>query len=554
MPCRVRASAAFLVYSLWIVVAPARSQEPVHVEGLGALAFPTSGAPEAQGDFLRGVLLLHSFEYGDAAEAFRRAQEIDPDFALAYWGEAMTYTHPVWNEKDREAGARALARYAASPAERAAKAPTERERAYLSAADVLYGEGEKAQVDTAYSLAMERLAAAYPEDREAQLFYALSLLGLSQGARHVPTYMEAGAIALAAFRDNPRHPGAAHYTIHAFDDPTHAVLAMEAARAYRSIAPEAAHAQHMTTHVFLARGMWDDVVEANLRADAVTDRRRADRGLPPTSCGHYNEWLLYGYQQQGRYARAQELLMECFAQAHDERLSERARRSAARAYTYMRNLYLADARAWGGVAANSEVDVAGLPLSVQLMQAWGTGVAALHRGDRQKAEARHAFLRTQGGAVETTWVGPYAPVWRGTLEAMLLADAGDDEAALRAARDAAEYEASLPVDFGPPIAFKPARELEGELLLAHGRAEDAVAVFRLALARTPNRVRSLAGYARAAVAAGRVEEAARAYGTLADLLGGADASLAEVREANDFLADRAPCTLSRAGDTGGCGH
>lgn len=518
------------------VVVPAASQEPTHIDGLGSLSFPNTGAAEAQHDFLRGVLLLHSFEYGYAAEAFRKAQGIDPDFAMAYWGEAMTYTHPVWNQKDAAAASEALARYAPTPEARAAKAPTGRERAYLSAVDVLYGHGEKAALDTLYSVEMRKLASAYADDLEARLFYALSLLGLSQGDRDVPTYVEAGAIALAAFRKNPNQPGAAHYTIHSFDDPTHAILAMEAARAYGPIAPDAAHAQHMTTHIFLARGLWDDVVEANVRADGVADRNLAARNLPPTFCGHYNEWLMYGYQQQGRYADAEALLMGCFAQAHDERFPDGMRQAAAGSYAYMRSLNLADTRDWDGMVASSEVNGSSAAMFVQLSQAWGSGVAALHRGDRSTAEKHYAFLRDKGGSVETAWESPYVPVWQGTLNAMLLADAGHREDALLAAKTAADYEASLPVDYGPPRAFKPARELEGEMLLDLGRGEDALTAFEMALARTPNRILSLAGYARAAVAAGRPEIAADAYRRLAKLLQGADVETAEAREAGAFLA------------------
>ncbi len=511
-----------------------KGADPVHVEGLGTLSFPNSGASDAQHDFLRGVLLLHSFEYEFASEAFRKAQEIDPDFALAYWGEAMTYNHPVWNQKDREAALEALGRYAPTPDERAAKAPTERERAYMKAVDVLYGGGEKAARDTLYEAEMAKLASAWPDDMEAQLFHALSLLGLSQGDRVIPTYVEAGAIALAAFRANPGHPGAAHYTIHSFDDPTHAILAMEAARAYGAIAPEAAHAQHMTTHIFLARGMWEDVVAANERADAVTDANLAARGLPPTFCGHYNEWLMYGYQQQGRYADAAAVLEGCHEQAHDGRLPDGMRRSAALSYPYMRNLYLADSRDWEGTAARAEIDLPDV-MYARLMQVWGSGVVALHRGDRSAAEAGLGFLREHGGSADDGWMSPYVPVWRGTLEALLLAHDGDLEGAVSTAREAAEYEASLPVDFGPPVSFKPARELEGELLLASGRGGEAMAAFRLALARTPNRILSLAGYARAAAAAGRADLAEGAYRTLAELLAGADRGSAELAEARAFL-------------------
>ncbi len=173
---------------------------------------------------------------------------------------------------------------------------------------------------------------------------------------------------------------------------------------------------------------------------------------------------------------------------------------------------------------------------MQLGQAWGSGVAALHRGDRPTAEKHYAFLRDKGVSVETAWESPYVPVWKGTLNAMLLADAGHREDALLAAKTAADYEASLPVDFGPPRAFKPARELEGEILLDLGRGEDALIAFEMALARTPNRILSLAGYARAAAAAGRMEIATNAYRELAKLLRGADAEMVEAREAGAFRA------------------
>src|SRR6059058_1452540 len=231
--------------------------------GLGTITFPTSGPPAAQSAFIRGVLLLHSFEYQDAARAFREAQRIDPRFALAYWAEAMTYTHPLWNEQDANAARAALQRLGPTPQARRAKAPTPRERAYLNAVEILYGDGPKARRDTAYSRAMERLVARFPADREAQVLYAASLLGLSQGVRNVPTYMRAAAIVGRVFRDNPDHPGAAHLLIHCYDDPIHAPLGLAAARAYSKIAPDAAHAQHMTTHIFLALGMWDEVVSQN---------------------------------------------------------------------------------------------------------------------------------------------------------------------------------------------------------------------------------------------------------------------------------------------------
>ena len=136
---------------------------------------------------------------------------------------------------------------------------------------------------------------AYPNDAEAQLFYSLALLGTCEGVRDVATYLKAAEIAKAVFVRNPQHPGAAHYWIHGMDDPQHAAGALEAARALSQIAPDAGHAQHMCSHIFMALGMWDDVVRANLAAMSVVNRQKAAAGKPPRRCGHYNYWLEYGY-------------------------------------------------------------------------------------------------------------------------------------------------------------------------------------------------------------------------------------------------------------------
>jgi hypothetical protein len=287
------------------------------------------------------VLFLHSFEYPSALQAFREAQQVDPDFAMAYWGEAMTWTHPVWNEQDLDSARATLRRLGPTPEARRAKAPTPREEAWLGTIEPLYGEGGKAWRDTAYSAAMERLVAAFPED-ESRLFYALSLLGLSQGQRDIPTYMRAGAIAQDVFAHHPDHPGAAHYVIHAFDDPVHAPLGLTAARAWGPLAPDAGHAQHMTSHIFLALGLWDDVVRANEAAVAVVSRLRARRDLPPPACGHYPEWLAYGYQQQGRMQDAERILDAC------RQTTEAHHGDAVEGLAGMRAAYIVDSRDWSG--------------------------------------------------------------------------------------------------------------------------------------------------------------------------------------------------------------
>src|SRR5205809_337871 len=180
---------------------------------LGRISFPTSGTPPAQAPFVRGVLLLHSFEYDDAILVFREAQRLDRGFAMAYWGEAMAYNQPLWYNENLEKARAALARLAATPEARARKAPTAREQGYLSAVEQLYGAGDKSTRDRAYAERMAALAARSPGDYEAAAFSALALRGtIPSGARRPEISLKAGAIAAAILERNPQHPGAGHYT------------------------------------------------------------------------------------------------------------------------------------------------------------------------------------------------------------------------------------------------------------------------------------------------------------------------------------------------------
>ena len=197
---------------------------------LGRISFPNSGSAAAQPHFIRGVLLLHSFEFDDAAEAFREARRVDPGFALAYWGEALTHNHPLWRYQNRDAALKVLAELGATPEARRAKAPTPREQAYLATLDALYGEGDKAARDRAYAAALEKLSAANPDDDEAKAFHALAILGTNVERRDFAADMRAAALVEDVFIRNQEHPGALHYMIHAYDNPMHAPLGLRAAR------------------------------------------------------------------------------------------------------------------------------------------------------------------------------------------------------------------------------------------------------------------------------------------------------------------------------------
>ncbi len=497
----------------------AGAQEP----RLGRVSFPTSAGPAAQAEFLRGVLYLHSFEYEQAARAFRAAQQREPRFALAYWGEAMTFTHPVWDQQDADSARAALNRLAPTRQARAALAPTSRERAWLEAVEILYGEGSKARRDTLYARAMERLLEQYPEDAEVRSFTALALLGLNQGVRDVATYMRAAALVEPVFAANPDHPGAAHYLIHAFDDPAHAPLGLGAARAYSRIAPDAAHAQHMTTHIFFALGLWEDGRSQNVIASDLT------RWVP----GHYTWWLGYALLQQGRYAEALRHLERVRGNMNESSAGQRNH------LVFMRGELVINTEAWSSPTLAWPTRPAG---------AWATGYdafvrgyAAAKRGDGAEAAwARAAFaavrdsLRAAGDSLAERALS----VMDLELQALAGLAAGDGAGATSLLGRAAAIEEALPVDFGPPGIVKPSFELLGEVLLGLGRPAEAQRAFMRALQLAPGRARALIGLVRAASAAGDAPVAANAYRQLAANWQSADGDLPILRQLQGLVAVR----------------
>ena len=253
---------------VFLLAAPSFAQ----LENVGNLGFPTSGSPDAQKHFLRGVGILHSFGWKQAIAEFQAAQKIESDFAMAYWGETLCYNHPLLPEQDVKSPREILGRLGATAEARAAKAPTAREKGFLSAVEKLWGPGDDWRARrVAYMDAMKRLHQEFPADDEMTTFYAVSLLSGSRALEDKTFRLEvkAGALAMDVFQRNRNHPGAAHYIIHAFDDPIHAPLALDAAEAFADIAPAVSHAIHMPTHIFIQHGMWEKVANQNMRAHQV---------------------------------------------------------------------------------------------------------------------------------------------------------------------------------------------------------------------------------------------------------------------------------------------
>jgi hypothetical protein len=502
---------------------------------LGRIDFPTSGSPAAQAHFLRGALLLHSFEYDDAADEFRAAQKLEPGFVMAYWGEAMTYNHPLWMQEDRDAAVAALKKLAPTREGRLSKALTDREKQYLSAVEVLYGDGDKPSRDRAYAEAMRRLHEKFPADLDAASLYALSLLGTCEGKRDPATYMKAAAVAEDVFAKNPLHPGAVHYLIHCYDDPIHAPLGMRAARVYAKIAPAAGHALHMPSHIFFASGLWEEAAASNTAAwRASLDRAEKKKLGPDDHNDHALFWLEYAQLQMGRYADARKTL----ATMEGDAAKSGSKRTRGH-LVWMRAAYLIETRRWNGDAAKLSVKTD--DLSQHGLALFVEGMRMIETGDRAGAEKALGELQASsgGGAAHAhggaasyamSRAGNADPVLAKELEARILFFGGEKDRALALAKDAAAAEDAMSFDFGPPSVAKPAHELLGEMLLASDRPADARREFEASLALGPGRALSLLGLARAAAKAGDADGSRQAYAALESHWRQADADLAEKRE------------------------
>ena len=474
-------------------VTPADSRETT-ASSLGEIDFPTSGSPEAQQPFLRGVLLLHNFEYDDAQVAFRRAQELDPGFAMAYWGEAMTMTHPLWGEQDVQQALNVLRRLAPTSSRRVAAAPTKREQGYLRAVEALYGEGDKKQRDQAYMAAMQTFARQFPGDDNAQAFYALSILGSTQGKRVEKLYLDAASIVQDVFERNPRHPGAVHYLIHALDDPAHAHGALEAARVYAGLAPAAPHARHMPSHIFMALGLWDDVIQANEKSWTAGEQRRIRKGLSVAERSyHVAHWLMYALLQQSRVDEARPLLRMI------EEDAERVKSGALQRYrAAMRATYIMETEEWD--VTGLDRDRSTVRLSAAMSELFAIGLSAFKTGqgevaDRVLDQFRRQTDRANGEDPATH--GRPVTVMKNQLFAMRLLEAGKVDEGLALLRETAFLEDAMPFAAGPVFPVKPTHELFGEVLLSLGKRDEARRQFTLALERAPNRRLSLAGLTRA---------------------------------------------------------
>ena len=498
---------AMIVALLPPASAPARGQE------LGSITFPTSGAAAAQAAFLEGVKNLHSFQFDEAAAACQRAQKTDATFAMAYWCEAMSHNHPLWAQQDTAAAQAILEKIAPTLDGRLAKVKTDKEKAFLRAIDVLYySPGDKLARDTAYSNAMAAMYAQWPNDHEVATWYALSLLGTVRPTdRGFRRQALAASIAQKVFADNPKHPGAAHFIIHSFDDPDHAPLGLPAARSYAAIAPSAAHALHMPSHIFVQLGMWPEVRTSNIVAyKAAVDLNARMKLAEGREDFHTLGWLQYANLMLGNIDEAKRNV-ESARQSADRNPKNAGIRNG---YLAMRARLILETEDWNGIAGatgatgatgstgahDAHAGMPGMQMPDSNVWIFMTGYAAAKRGDLKTAEGAEAQLR---GAREKLEAGQnpfnakYVAVMEKQVGALIRHAGGQKDEALKLAKEAMDIELSLPAPSGPPDPIKPAPEFYGELLLESGRNSEAVAALEVSLQRTPNRTPSVKAMQRA---------------------------------------------------------
>ena len=516
---RWRFVSLLLVLSL---AAPTAAQ----LENVGSLNFPTSASPEAQRHFLRGVAILHSFGWKQAIAAFKLAQKAQPDFALAYWGETLCYNHPLSPEQDPKNPREVLARLGPNTAARLAKAPTPREKGFLQAVEALWADGDWRPRRVAYMEAMERLHKQFPDDDEVTTFYALSLLSAAR-ATDDSTFrpeVKAGALAMQVYRKNPNHPGATHYIIHAFDDPVHAPLALEAAFAYAKIVPAVSHAVHMPTHIFIQHGMWNEVAHQNVRAFSIA-KELWQAGDSPGDMAHSGDWGQYGFLQLGDYAGARDRI-----KAFEEMAETTKNARALSGLALVRARYIVETEEW---KVQPAVEGAS-PTTV-----FANGLSAVGTGDVGTAEKMLARLATAAKMPESA-AGAHAEhggvppppaglsegdkssrIMHHELAARIAESKGQRDQAITLLRQAVAIEETMRPPNGAADPVKPSHELLGETLARAGKHAEAAAAFDACLLRTPNRSRSLYGAAKAYASAGRADVSRERWAALQSFWKGA---------------------------------
>jgi tetratricopeptide (TPR) repeat protein len=539
--------------------------EPGDLRGVGKVTFPITCTSDVQPDFARGVALLHSFFYEEARRIFTSIAERDPKCAMAQWGIAMTWWHPIWTPPapdEMRAGKTAIERAMSM------KTGTDRECGFITALNTYYNTPESSTAAplgqschgpvgprdrvVAYEKAMQQLRDKYPDDFEVQAFYAFAVLSAGYATPNDTTLskqLEAAAILEKLWKQNPNHPGVVHYLIHSYDYPQLAQRGLAAAQAYDSIAPWVPHALHMPSHIFTRLGMWDESIAAN-RASAEASRAYAamrHRDATEAEELHALDYLAYSYLQEARDAEAKEIVDRA---AKVRKTNPELEFSAAYALAAIPTRYAFERNDWAAAAA---LQVPELPHwnSFPFMEAlieYGHALGRAHTGDLDGARtaiARMQELRDATKDPKFDYFKNHLDLQMQAASAWLAASEGKKEQAIDKLRRAADAEDVLGKHPVSPGAFVPIREQLGSLLLELGRPKEAQREFEAALKIYPGRFRGLYGAAQSAEQAGDRENASRYYTKLAAQTTGAGNSRDELNHIREFLSAEAQSADSK---------
>ena len=537
-----------MVVTVFVCLTPVVGQEKhQHDQSgeIGRVNFPVSCNPKAQEQFNRAVAWLHSFEYEDAEKVFTAVTVADPKCAMGYWGVAMSNYHPLWappSNAELKKGRDALEKV------KALEVRTEREKDYIDAAAAFFKDFEKVDHRTraaAYGVAMEKFYLKHPSDREAGIFYALTLIakGMTAGDKSYPNEKKAAEILNGVLQHEPQHPGVTHYLIHGFDYPALAYLALPAARSYAKIAPASAHARHMPSHIFTRMGMWEEAINSNLGArDAA--RAYAMRNKMPGSWDeelHAMDYLAYAYLQSAQDNKAREVLEDLYK----IRKAEPQNFKIAYSFTAIPARYALERQQWS--------EAVKLPLQPGTMEAfpwpefrWAEAHIRFARaigaaGTRNVSTAREEI--EQLGLIQRTLADKGGYDWakqvniaRQVASAWLAQTEGQNEESTKLMRSAADLDDATEKHPVTPGSILPAREQLGFLLLELKRPSEALVEFEKSLVSAPNRFNGVYGAARASAQAGDESKARNYFTRLLELAKAGDRTRPELEEARTFLS------------------
>jgi tetratricopeptide (TPR) repeat protein len=533
--------------------------EPGDLRAAGKVEFPISCAPTVQSDFSRAVALLHSFFYEEARRVFTSVAERDPKCAMAQWGIAMTWWHPIWTPPtpdEMKAGKAAIEKAMAM------NAGTDRERGFITALNVYYNTPDSSSAAPvgqschgpvgprdrviAYEKAMHQLRDQYPDDFEVQTFYAFAVLGVGYATPNdtrLSKQLEAAAIFEKLWKENANHPGVVHYLIHCYDYPVLAQRGLTAARSYASIAPWVPHALHMPSHIFTRLGMWDESVAAN-RASAEASRAYAamrHRDATEAEELHALDYMAYSYLQEARDTEAKKIVDLA---AKVRKTNPELEFSAAYALAAIPTRYAFERNDWATAATLTVPNLPHWSLFpfMEALIEYGHALGRAHTGDldgARKAIARMQQLRDATKDPKFDYFKNHLDLQMQAASAWVAAAEGKRNEAIDMLRHAADAEDILGKHPVSPGAFVPIREQLGSLLLEVGQSKEAQQEFEAALKIYPGRFRGLYGAARAAERNGDKENARRYYAKLASQSAKAASSRDELNHVREFLTAEA---------------